>query len=288
MLRKALCVFILLLCMFALSACSKKADKEKEAKETAPGAEVTTTEEPKVDEMVFVPAGEFIMGSNDRGKTNDIYLAYPEHKVNLKDYWIDKYEVTNSQFQDFAIKNKYIGEGAKEGKDWRRYLTPESALSPVISVSWNDAGAYCKAQGKRLPTEEEWEKAARGTDGRNYPWGNEWKENLSNTNETGNTKPVTVGQFKDVSPYGAYDMLGNVQEWTSSILAAYPNNPKKDNPDFAKKYRVLRGLSTNYIGKKGHIWDRSAWATTAIYNFGFRCAKDATPEDAANAAKNKK
>jgi iron(II)-dependent oxidoreductase len=275
--------------MFALSACGKKADEEKDA--AAAGAEATVTEEPTLDElntMVFIPAGEFIMGSNDRGKNNDIYLNYPEHKVKLKDYWIDKYEVTNTQFQDFALKNRYIGEGAKEGKDWRRYLTPETALNPVISVSWNDAGEYCKTAGKRLPTEEEWEKAARGTDGRNYPWGNEWQENQSNTNETGNTKPVNVGQFKkDVSPYGVYDVLGNVQEWTSTLLTAYPGNTKPD-PNYTKNYRVLRGLSTNYIGKRGHIWDRSAWATTAIYNFGFRCAKDATPEDAANAAKNKK
>lgn len=286
MLRKILCVSGMLLCMFALSACGKKVDKEKEAQESA--AEVEN-KEPEVvpGEMVFIPAGEFIMGSNDTGTTKDIYLAYPEHKVKLPAYWIDKYEVTFLQFQDFSIKNKYIGEGAKAGKDWRLFMTPETALYPIVGISWNDANAYCKSQGKRLPTEAEWEKAGRGTDGRRYPWGNEWEDGRANTHEAGNAKAVQIGQFNDVSPFGVHDMLGNVQEWTDSWFPAYPGNPQP-HPKMGTKIRSVRGLASGFIGKKGHIWERAAWPGNHIYNFGCRCAKDATPEDIAKAAQAKK
>jgi formylglycine-generating enzyme required for sulfatase activity len=278
MLRKILVVFIILLCMAVLSACGKKAEKVEET------AATTEVEQPEVvpGEMALIPAGEFIMGSNDRGEKNDKDWAYPEHKVKLPAYWIDKYEVTNLQFQEFTSKTGYLGEGAKEGKDWRLFATVDRALFPVQSITWNDANEYCKSAEKRLPTEEEWEKAARGTDGRRFPWGNEWDANKTNTNEGSTKKPVAVGQSKDVSPFGVQDTMGNVQEWTSTWYDAYPGNPKQD-PNFGKKFRVLRGLGANYIGKKGHIWDRSAYLPGALYDFGFRCAKDATPEEAAKA-----
>jgi formylglycine-generating enzyme required for sulfatase activity len=101
--------------------------------------------------------------------------------MNLPAFWIDKYEVTNYQMLDFSIKERYAGEGAKEGKDWRLYATPDRPLFPVQYITWNDANAYCKSVGKRLPTEAEWEKAARGPDGKAYPWGNDWIDNRSNT-----------------------------------------------------------------------------------------------------------
>jgi formylglycine-generating enzyme required for sulfatase activity len=192
--------------------------------------------------MVLIPAGEFLMGSNDTGPQKDNYLAYPEHKVDLKAYWIDKYEVTNLQFLDFTTQKKY---SSKDGAKWRLFFTPDTAMAPVVSISWNDAEAFCKSQGKRLPTEEEWEKAARGTDGRRYPWGNEWIDNKANTHETGNSKPVNIGQFEDASPFGVHDTLGNVQEWTGSYFNAYKGNPKP-NEKMGTKIRVLRGLATNY------------------------------------------
>jgi len=225
-----------------------------------------------------VPAGEFTFGTSDKSSS-----AFPEQKINLPAFWIDKYEVTNSQFLDFSINTRYTGEGAKEGKDWRLFFTPEKAYFPVVYITWNDANAYCKSLGKRLPTEQEWEKAARGTDGRAYPWGNEWAEHRSNTYEAGYSKPVAVGQFDDVSPYGVHDMLGNVQEWTSSWYTAYKGNPKQD-PNFGQRFRVLRGLSSRFRGRTGHLWDRSAFVPAALYDFGCRCAKDATPEEAAKAA----
>ena len=156
-------------------------------------------------------------------------------------------------------------------------------MFPVVYITWNDADAYCKAQGKRLPTEEEWEKAARGTEGFIYPWGNEWQDGMSNTYESGPGKAVAIGEFNDVSPFGVHDMLGNVQEWTASWYSSYKGNPKRD-PKSGQTLRVVRGLASRYRGKMGHLYDRSAQQPNALYDFGCRCAKDATPEDVAQAA----
>ncbi len=264
---------MLLLAICTLSACGQKSDNAPETR----GDSVSESAAPSVvpGEMVFIPAGEFIMGTNIKDS-----IAYPEHKVNLPAFWIDKYEVTNSQFLDFSIKERYTGEGAKEGKDWRLFFTPEKGLYPVVYITWNDAAAYCKSVGKRLPTEEEWEKAARGKDGRVYPWGNDWGEKRANTYEFGPSKPVAIAQFDDISPYGVHDMLGNVQEWTSSWFASYKGNPKKD-PYSGQRLRVVRGLSSRYRGKLGKLYDRSAYLPGALYDFGCRCAKDATPQDIA-------
>jgi formylglycine-generating enzyme len=279
MLRSAITVIIIATLMLGLSACGKKEAAEETGVATEPAA-------PEIvpGEMVLVPAGDFIMGTDDP-KSN----AYPKQTVNLPAFWIDKYEVTNSQFLDFSLQTGYQGEGAKEGKDWRIFFapaTPEKALTPVVYITWNDAAAFCKSLGKRLPTEEEWEKAARGTDGRTYPWGNEWVPNRSNTSEAGILKPGPIGQFEDVSPYGAHDMLGNVQEWTGSWYGSYKGNPKRD-PKSGKTLRVIRGLSAHYRAKLGNSWERSAWPPEYLADFGCRCAKDATPEDVAKAAQKK-
>jgi len=272
MIRKAFTVFLVVAVVFALGACGKKNQEESGAtQEPAKPAVVP-------GEMVLIPAGEFIFGTDTKDS-----IAYPQQKINLPAFWIDKYEVTNSQFLDFAIKTSYVGEGAKEGKDWRLFFTPDKGLFPVVYITWNDATAYCKSVGKRLPTEEEWEKAARGPNGNTYPWGNQWIDNRSNTFEYGVSKPVAVGQMDDVSFYGAHDMFGNVQEWTSSLFNMYKGNPKK-NPQAGQQLRAVRGLSAIYRGKLGHLWDRSAYPANALYDFGCRCAKDATPEDVAKAA----
>ena len=262
--KKAWGVIIVLAVIFGFSGCGKK----KEEGEVAPAKPVITP-----GAMVFIPAGEAIIGT-DSDKTS---LAYPQHKVNVPAFWIDKYEVTNMEFLDFAINNKYEGEGAKEGKNWRIYATPDNALVPVQLITWNDANAYCKAAGERLPTEEEWEKAARGADGKAYPWGNDWVEGRSNTAEAGILKPMPIGKYDgDVSQYGVHDMLGNVREWTGSWFSYYPGNPKKETP---KKFRVVRGLSPNHRGKVAHLWDRVGYVPAYLGDVGFRCAKDATPED---------
>jgi sulfatase modifying factor 1 len=274
MLRKILAVFIIIASVaLGLSACSNKGKEAEKAATAEPAA-------PKVvpGEMVLIPAGEFTFGTSDKNS-----IAYPEQKVNLPAFWIDKYEVTNKEFLDFSIKTGYTGEGAKEGRDWRLFFTPDKALFPVVYITWNDAEAYCKSLGQRLPTEQEWEKAARGTNGNAYPWGNDFVMNKSNTHEAGMTNPVAIGQYDDVSPFGVHDMLGNVQEWTGSWYSTYPGNPKKD-PKSGKTLRIVRGFSARIKAKANHLWDRSAWPPEALYDFGCRCAKDATPEEAAKAA----
>jgi formylglycine-generating enzyme required for sulfatase activity len=272
MLRRLTYISILLI-VSALSACGKKEDA---VQESAPAVEA-----PRVvpGGMVLIPAGEFIAGSDDKES-----FAFPKHKVTLPAFWIDKYEVTNYEFQDFSIKTGYAGEGVKEGRDWRLFYTPEKAHFPVVYITWNDAAAYCKSLGKRLPTEEEWEKAARGTDGRRYPWGNEWADSRSNTYEGGPRKPVAIGEFHDdVSPYGVHDMLGNVQEWTASWFTPYKGNLKKD-PSEGRKFRVVRGLAYQHKAQVGDIAIRSAYPEDSLFDFGCRCAKDATPEDIAKAS----
>ncbi len=276
MLRKVTLVIVCLSLALCIVSCAKK--EEPAADQAATPAQPVVTP----GEMVLIPAGEFIFGSNEDKDS----ASYPEQKINLPAFWIDKYEVTNAEFLDFAIKTGYQGEGAKEGKDWRQFFTPDKAKYPVLFITWNDAKAYCESLGKRLPTEEEWEKAARGTDGRRYPWGNEWDASKSNTYEAGLRNPTEVGQFPDISPYNVHDMLGNVQEWTASWYKGYKGNPKKSE-NFGERFRVLRGASARIYGSRAHLWDRSAYLPKSLYDFGCRCAKDATPEEAAKPAATK-
>ena len=258
--------------LLGLSACSKKAE-DAPAPDSAPAASKPVF---KPGEMVLIPAGEFIFGANDK----DAPAVGPEQKITLPAYWIDKYEVTNGEYLDFSIKGGY----ASEGKDWRLFFTPQKVNYPVVNITWNDCFEYCKWAGKRLATEEEWEKAARGPDGKRYPWGDKWEGGRSNTFEAALRAPAEVNQFDDVSQYGVHDLLGNVQEWTGSWYKAYKGNTKP-NSDFGERYRVLRGLSSNFYGSRGHVWDRSAYLPKALYGYGCRCAKDATAEEAAKAGR---
>jgi formylglycine-generating enzyme required for sulfatase activity len=277
MLRNVFLILSAAVLVLSLAACGKKEETAKTS-ETA-----TTPEKPKPlrGEMALIPAGEFVLGSNEDKEGS----SYPQQKINLPAFWIDKYEATNTEFLDFAIKTGYSGEGAKEGKDWRQFFTPDKAHYPVVYITWNDAEAYCKSLGKRLPTEEEWEKAARGTDGRKYPWGDKWDASKSNTYEASLRNPAAVGQYDDVSPYGVHDMLGNVQEWTGSWFKGYKGTLYKDKDQFfGKRARVVRGISARMYGARANLWLRSAYVPQSLYDFGCRCAKDATPEDAAKAA----
>jgi len=273
MIKKSLTLFIILVAIFCLSACGEKETEEVEAVSEIAAPEYVP------GEMVFIPAGEFTMGS-DADKEN---IAYPEHKVDLPAFLIEKHEVTNMQFLEFSVETGYMGEGVKEGQDWRLFATPDKIQHPVAYITWKDAFEYCKWLGKRLPTEAEWEKAARGPDGNVYPWGNEWEVNRSNTYESGMMSFMNVGQYDDISHYGAHDMLGNAQEWTGSWYTTYKGNPQRD-PQSGKQLRVVRGLSYIYRGKVGNLMNRSAQPPLALYDIGCRCAKDATPEDIANAA----
>ncbi|WKZ23538.1 MAG: formylglycine-generating enzyme family protein [Candidatus Brocadiaceae baterium WH-1] len=197
--------------------------------------------------MVFVPEGNFIMG--EERKT--VYVGA---------FYIDKYPVTNAQYKKFIEAT-----GAKRPLFWNdeQFNKP---LQPVVGVSWNDAVAYAKWACKRLPTETEWEKAARGIDGREYPWGNTPPDN---TKAVYNMDPYTgapspVGdRRKGASPYGCLDMAGNVWEWCSDWYEE-------------GKFRVVRGgswINHHYILKSAY---RScSYPEGRDNNVGFRCAKDA-------------
>ena len=272
--KKGFIIVAVVTLVFGLSGCGKK-KTEEEAAATQESAKPAVVR----GEMVLIPAGEMTMGTDDPKST-----GFPKHQVKVASFWIDKYEVTNMDFLDFVVAKSYDAEGVKEGKDWRSLMTPDKVLVPVQYITWNDAAAYCKAAEKRLPTEEEWEMAARGPDGRGYPWGNDWIDGKSNTAEAGFLKPVEIGQFDDVSQFGVHDMLGNVREWTADWYSSYPGNPKKVPPN---KFRVIRGLSPNHRGKMAHLWERDGLPPQYLGDVGFRCAKDATPQDAAKASQTK-
>ncbi len=182
----------------------------------------------KYSEMVHVPAGKFIYGNTGK-------------EIDLPGYMIDKYEVTNEQ---------YTKVNADHHHD---YVAGEEHL-PAVWVSQLEAVEYCETIGKRLPTEEEWEKAARGTDGRIYPWGNQFDESAAVTSETA-SGPMTVGSRpKGASPYGALDMSGNVWEWTSSYNDRYVmmrGGSYFEDGSYAKTTSALRSIpddSKQYVG----------------------------------------
>ena len=229
------------------------------------------------NEMVLIPAGEFLMGSDDRLPDEG-----PQHRVRLGSYYIDKYEVTNLQYKKFNDAT-----GRRSPAHWRNRTFPRGkADHPVTNVSWNDAQAYCQWAGKRLPTDAEWEKAARGTDGRTYPWGNEFDIARANTplrwsaiGRPGDTTPV--GAFAGgVSPYGVHDMSGNVWEWTASWYLPYPGNTHASE-SYGERYKTLKGgswfdCSFYRCGISAPVFNRSFFARNVKNDsFGFRCARDA-------------
>lgn len=228
------------------------------------------------NKMVKVPAGNFIRGTDDRLPDEG-----PQHIAETKAFKIDQYEVTNLQYEHF-IKST----NGRSPKHFRNRTYPEGkADHPVIYVTWHDANAYCEWAGKRLPTDVEWEKAARGTKGQEYPWGNDFDFDKANMplrwekiGQFGDTTPV--GAFKSgKSPYGAYDMTGNVWEWTASWYQPYPNNKTKSE-NYGERYKVLKGgswfdCSFYKCGISAPVYNRAFFAKrTKNDSFGFRCAKD--------------
>jgi formylglycine-generating enzyme required for sulfatase activity len=232
----------------------------------------TDTPPPQVGttEMVLIPAGPFIMGSNA-----DDLDETPQREVDLPAFEIDLFEVTNAQFAAFVETTGYQTDEEKGGAaGWRSFYTEGKDNHPAVKVSWNDAVAYCQWAGKRLPTETEWEKAARGTDGRTYPWGNDWDPEKANVKATGYRGTIPVGSLgAGASPYGVFDMAGNVWEWTADWYQPYPGSSYQD-PYYGEKFRVTRGGGWFEEADTARTSNRNSTSSTAANDdLGFRCVR---------------
>ncbi|MDA0837707.1 MAG: SUMF1/EgtB/PvdO family nonheme iron enzyme [Planctomycetota bacterium] len=222
----------------------------------------------KDSEMILVSEGNFLYGED-------------KEEITLPAFYIDKFPVTNAEYKEFcdetgrARPSHWSQKSVKEKKTrffFKRTVVDETtgfpddmATHPVVNIRYDDAEAYAKWAGKRLPTEQEWEKAARGEDGRLYPWGNEFPKNCCNYNElVGSTSPVGhYGKF--TSPYGVHDMSGNCLEWTSSAYGK------------GQEAKVLRGGSWyHYELMVTTTYRYQVSPLTKLENMiGFRCARDA-------------
>ena len=207
-----------------------------------PGMERVQPFEP---EMILIPAGEFLMGSDPRKDKDAMDNEQPQHTLYLPDYYMARTPVTDAQYAAFVETT-----GHRQPKHWKGRKPPSGKEDhPVVYVSWHDAIAYCdwlaEATGKpyRLPSEAEWEKGARGSDGRIYPWGNLWDAERCNSAEGGEGDTTPVGAYPEgASPYGLLDMAGNVWELTRSVFKNYPYDPEDGREDLeAEGHRVIRG-----------------------------------------------
>ena len=259
--------------------------------------------------MVYIPEGEFFIGSLGADPDAD-EDEKPGRTLYLDAFWIDMTEVSNSMFAKFTQDSRYLTDAEVhgwgwvysgdaweelEGADWRHPKGPGSDIiqlmnHPVVQVSWNDAAAYCRWAGRRLPSEAEWEKAARGVDGNIYPWGNDFNRaglNSCDVNcvftwadkdyDDGYTSTAPVGSYPDgASPYGALDMAGNVVEWvldwySDSYYSTAPSqNPQGPN---SGEERGLRGGSYGSYPVDYRSTRRFGLSPETRASFtGFRCA----------------
>ncbi|WP_447970685.1 formylglycine-generating enzyme family protein [Nitrospira sp. M1] len=253
--------------------------------------------EEKFGSMILIPAGEFTMGDNDHHGNEQ-----PEHQVWLDDYFIDRFEVTMSDYQKFLDDNMKL----EPPPLWDDGLAfNEAADRPAVGVTWEAANKYCEWAGKRLPTEAEWEKAARGTDGRRYPWGHMQpfvdiaRYNLGITGWVSYT--LTLASVRSgvkgmsvrhglktggKSPYGLYHMSGNAAEWVSDWYDRYyyEDSPEKNpqGPESGTR-KVLRGGSWEDEPRNIRVTARSkAEPEFTDLTIGFRCAKNAAEATSAS------
>ncbi|MFQ5507969.1 MAG: formylglycine-generating enzyme family protein [Leptospirillia bacterium] len=207
------------------------------------------------DNMVLIPAGPFIMGTDqtDDDIAEDLGLPYtwyadarPARQVVLPAFYIDRYEMTNAEYLQFMNVTE-IPLGQPYGWDDDR---PQEGTNdyPVSGLNWYEAYLVCQHFGKRLPTEAEWEKAARGPDGARYPWGDEWNPELANVARGGAGRTVPVGSYPGgASPYGVHDMIGNVWEWVRDWFRPYPGSDHVSD-NYGKRFKSIRGNSYAEIG----------------------------------------
>jgi formylglycine-generating enzyme required for sulfatase activity len=239
-----------------------------------PAPESETSDEtsaPKITEaMVEIPAGPFLLG-NDNGNPNEA----PTQEMDLPTYMIDAFEVTNADFETFVEATGYKTYREQEGspQNWRWAYTEGKENHPVVFVTFDDAQAFCQWAGKRLPTEYEWEKAARGPEGYHYPWGNEYDPTMFNGYESGQRGTTAVGSYPP-NDYGLFDMAGNVKEWVDSPYLAYPGSNYQDG-HYSPDFRGIRGGDYFDEGTDVSATHRNGGDPTITANddIGLRCAK---------------
>lgn len=268
---------------------------EKSTGSGKPSSAPTGSPEAIKEEMVFIPAGEFLRGYNGGG-----FDEKPEGRIWLDAYWIDRYEVAYGGYMAFVA-------ATQNPKPLTRYVKHFEKLSganqPIVNVSWNEANAYCRYRGARLPTEAEWEKAARGPQGLLFPWGSEDRPGAANTGNPDSYEfTAPGGSFPlDKSPYGVYDLTGNAMEWVADWYRedAYKETTPNPRGPETGEFKVIRGASWETAGKetrltvrlKGKVEVMEDLRDTPIgFNFrretiGFRCAK--TTQDGQKAGSEK-
>ncbi len=217
--------------------------------------------------MVLIPAGTFTMGYNESNDASE----KPEHEITVKAFLIDKNEVTVGEYYKF-IKEKPYPPPDKWDSGWKAgKFTEDEAKLPIVNITWHDAKEYAQWLGKRLPTEQEWEYAARGTDKRLYPWGKDYDQSYANGKDLQKGRTLPVGSYPGgQSPFGILDMSGNVAEWTESDSFRYPGSTS-----IPKSGKIIRGGS--FLTDKIFLM-----ATTRLNlladkfrpDVGFRCVKD--------------
>ncbi len=251
-------------------------EAEESPREPEPEPETPVrTPQPIEPEMVLIPAGEFLMGSDPEKDPRAYEAEQSQHGVYLPDYHIAKTPVTNAQYAAFVETSGY-----QPPNHWADGKLPDGKEDyPVVYISWYDTMAYCRwlseknGQAYRLPSEAEWEKAARGTDGRIYPWGDAWDPDRCNSKESGPDDTTLVDAYPDgASPYGILDMAGNVWEWTASLYRPYPYDPTNGREELrAGGKRVLRGGAFYSTARRVRCAYRdSGYPDNWRGNYGFR------------------
>jgi formylglycine-generating enzyme required for sulfatase activity len=270
-----------LLFAFLLSIASGDATPSGESRAASDGMQSKVSEPdqiPEINGMAYIPAGVFLMGSTSDDLHNQAEIdEYPQRPIWVDGFYMDIHEVTNAQYKVFLDSVRI-----KPPSRWKNGNYPIGMDGyPVVNITWEDAAMYARFVGKRLPTEEEWEKAARGEDGRRFPWGNDFDDDKGNNSD----QLMQIMRFPDgVSPYGLYDMAGNVAEWVDAWYAPYPRGEgdvlDRDFPEHKplygdQKYRVYRGGSWNNFGRFLRCSNREKAKPNARWgNVGFRCAMD--------------
>jgi formylglycine-generating enzyme required for sulfatase activity len=229
--------------------------------------------------MVLIAGGTLIMGCDEGSAKHQ-----PEHTAHVEAFYIDRFPVTNQEYKRFIDDTEHpvpfyeVSWCDTQGYNWNpdaRTFPEGKADHPVVLVTWQDALAYARWAGKRLPSEAEWEKTVRGTEGRLWPWGNKTGAARSNTSEAGRGETTPVQQYvpDGDSPEGVADLIGNVWEWTSSLFRAYPYDADDGREALdANGWRVLRGGSwiNDLYSARGYT--RLDGDFILFNNVGFRCA----------------